>query len=111
MDSGGRWGTIYKRQRVQASVCYGDKSHRTGILSVKITRGTVRIRMIYWIAPISLRRKVEPRERRVTTSFDRVKGFFRVAKWARGHGPGFGQSDVAVETKEITISYLGKSCR
>ena len=75
---------------------------------MKITRGTVCIRMIYWIAPISLRRRVEPGERRVTTSFDRVKGIFRVAKWARGHGSGFGQSDTGVETKEITISYLGQ---
>lgn len=80
----------------------------TGILSVKITRGTFCIRMIYWIAPISLRRRVELSERRVTTSFNRVKGFYRVAKWARGHGSGFGQSYAAVETKEITISYLGR---
>lgn len=72
--------------------------------------GTVCIRMIYWIAPISLRRGVELSERRVTTSFDRVKGFFRVAKLARGHGPRCSQSDVAIETKEITISYLGNGC-
>lgn len=66
--------------------------------------------MIRWIAPISLRRGVEFDKRRVTISFERVKGFFRVAKWARGHGPRFSQSEVAIETKEITISYLGNDC-
>lgn len=109
----GAHGVLFIKGRGECKLPFvTETSHivRTGILFAKITRGTVCIRMIYWIAPISLRRRVELGERRVTTSFDRVKGVFRVAKWARGHGSGYDQSDAAVETKEITISYLGKSC-
>lgn len=49
---------------------------------VEITgqRRRVFVRMICWIAPISLRRGVELEERRVTISFERVKGLSRVAK-------------------------------
>lgn len=112
---GGRWGAIYKRQREDTASSRLLQRQVTSYIIlywVEITgqRRTVCIRMICWIAPISLHRGVELDERRVTISFERVKGVFRVAKWARGHGPRFGQSEIVIETKEITISYLGNGC-